>query len=838
MRFLFLLPFIGLSWPPFYNSELPAMFGHGTRLAFAPDDFAKRASVQFEHFTTESYPAQQRPIAWQERLRQHRLRPEAGVDASRMHGTLIAGRTPRGVELARIASSPQTLERLGDDSDAVWLALHMAGDATLFDGERATEVLPGDIVYGPASAAPQLMFRSNFRQFMVLMPGRALKARLPETLTIGVGSLPGRSGMGRMFAGTLNALSEAFDTLADDELAPIEVTLSEFIASTFSSAAPGGPTRMNASQAAMMRRVRQFIEGGLSEPELTLAALARRERVSERLLQKLFESSGQTFSAHVRQRRLERCRADLSNRLYGHLSISDICFRWGFNDSAHFSHAFRDQYNISPRQYRQQANEAGQQSLRRTIQRGWPAGYHESSDGSTAPSKGTTAAVADSARIATDEDPTPPATHPGSAGQHHHLPANHQTVHWGYFSRSIPPVLTVDSGDIVTIETLTQHAYDDHDRMIKGDSGAESVFHWTAEKKNVDRRGAGPVDASIYGRGSGEGFGVHICTGPIYVRDAEPGDVLVVRILDLMPRLAANAKYQGRAFGSNAAAWWGFHYDELLTEPKPREVVTIYEIDCSQGGGCAHAVYNFRWTPQRDPNGVMHPTIDYPGIPVDRSTIVENHGVLKNVKIPTRPHFGVIAVAPVEAGLVDSIPPAYFGGNIDNWRVAKGATVYLRVGVDGALLSVGDPHASQGDSELCGTAIECSLTGVFQIVLHKAKDLGNQPYADINYPLVETPDEWVLHGFSHPDYLKEFGDKARSEIYEKSSLDLAMRDAFRKTRRFLMTAKGLSEDEAISLMSVAVDFGVTQVVDGNWGVHAVIRKALFDDERFVERRSC
>jgi acetamidase/formamidase len=62
----------------------------------------------------------------------------------------------------------------------------------------------------------------------------------------------------------------------------------------------------------------------------------------------------------------------------------------------------------------------------------------------------------------------------------------------------------------------------------------------------------------------------------------------------------------------------------------------------------------------------------------------------------------------------------------------------------------------------------------------------------------------------------------------KSSLDSAMWDPFRKMRRFLMTTKGLSEDEAISLMSVAVDFGVTQVVDANWGVHAVLKKAIFD----------
>ena len=409
--------------------------------------------------------------------------------------------------------------------------------------------------------------------------------------------------------------------------------------------------------------------------------------------------------------------------------------------------------------------------------------------------------------------------------------ATANTIHWGYFSHDLKPVLEVNSGDTVTIETLTQHAADDWERMVQGDPGAESVFHWTADRKNVNRRGAGPMDASIYGRGAGEGFGVHICTGPIAVRGAEPGDVLEVRILDIHPRACANPKFAGRAFGSNAAAWWGFHYRELLTEPKPREVVTIYELDAQATASetaCARAVYNFRWTPQRDPFGVMHPTIDYPGVPVDHSTVVENHDILKNVKIPVRPHFGVITVAPQQDGLIDSIPPSTFGGNLDNWRVTRGASVFLPVGVAGALLSIGDPHASQGDSELCGTAIECSLTGDFQLVIHKKETLSGQPFADLTYPLVETAEEWVLHGFSYPNYLAEFGTSAQSAVYEKSTLDLAMRDAFIKTRRFLMTTKGLSEDEAISLISVAVDFGVTQVVDGNWGVHAIIRKALFN----------
>jgi acetamidase/formamidase len=415
--------------------------------------------------------------------------------------------------------------------------------------------------------------------------------------------------------------------------------------------------------------------------------------------------------------------------------------------------------------------------------------------------------------------------------RHHYIPATAKTVHWGYFSRSLTPLVEVDSGDFVTIETLTHHAYDDHGRMIEGDPGAESVFHWTRDKKNVDRRGAGPLDASVHGRGAGEGFGVHICTGPVALKGAMPGDVIEVRILDVKPRQCCNPAYNGKAFGSNAAAWWGFHYQDLLTEPKPREVITIYEIDAAGDRSWARAVYNFRWVPQTDPYGVRHDIIDYPGVPVDHRLVTENHGILKDVRIPVRPHFGVIALAPREADIVDSTPPGYFGGNIDDWRIGKGATMYYPVAVEGGLFSVGDPHASQGDSELCGTAIECSLTGTFQLILHKADALGGTPLADLQYPLLESPDEWVVHGFSYANYLAELGDNAQGEIYAKSSLDRAMRDAFRKMRHFLMTAKGLTEDEAISLMSVAVDFGVSQVVDANWGIHAVLKKSIFGGDR-------
>lgn len=414
-----------------------------------------------------------------------------------------------------------------------------------------------------------------------------------------------------------------------------------------------------------------------------------------------------------------------------------------------------------------------------------------------------------------------------TAGNHYYLPATAETVHWGYFSKLAKPRLEVTSGDFVTVEVLTHHANDDAERMIRGDPGAEGVYYWDEERKGVDRRGAGSTDASVCERGAGEGLGVHICTGPVSVREAEPGDILEVRIVDVRLRPCANAMHSGKSFGSNVAASWGLQYRDLLTAPKPREVVTIYELDARGDRDWARAVYSFRWVPQTDPYGVVHETIDYPGVPVDHSIVQEKYDVLKDVRIPIRPHFGVLGVAPSEPEFVSSTPPHNLGGNVDNWRIGKGATMYYPIAVPGALLSVGDSHASQGDSELCGTAIECSLTGTFQLIVHKRSSLAGTALASLSYPLLETKSEWIVHGFSYPNYLTDLGAEAQTTIHEVASLDLAMRDAFRKVRHFLMSAKGLTEDEAISLASVAVDFGITQVVDGNWGVHAIIEKRMF-----------
>lgn len=128
----------------------------------------------------------------------------------------------------------------------------------------------------------------------------------------------------------------------------------------------------------------------------------------------------------------------------------------------------------------------------------------------------------------------------------YHLPLSAKNVHWGYFSKTLTPVLNITSGDEVEVEMATHHGCDDWDRMIEGDAGMEDVFYWSnMEGANEHYRGA-----------SGGGDGVHILTGPIYVEGAEPGDMLKVEILDLKPRKNPST---GRTFGSNAAAWWGFH---------------------------------------------------------------------------------------------------------------------------------------------------------------------------------------------------------------------------------------------------------------------------------------
>lgn len=810
-------------------------------------------------FSTSAFPEELRQAAWGEVLAKLLLTSQP-VEATGAppSGHVSACTSALGSVFVQLASTPQILlphpaNAYHTNGRAVLVLALQSGTAKVSDAWQAAALGAGEILLLDPGQDWRIEFSSEFRAMLVRLESASFILRLVRTDVQELNRISTKSGVGTVCLNLLQSVADELGYIGRDELPLIEATLAELLVACLSRESQTEGSRTQDSipldptsvQLGHLRRVCRTIESRLGNTELQIDEVARIEGLSARYVQKLFKVGGTRFSDYLRSRRLERCRMDLGNPALAHYSIAELCYRWGFGDAANFSRAFSARFGLSPKAYRA----APARNIDDQLRRGRPE-----QAGSPAPSKPDQAASApesalrrqfrnlldDHARYAIALSLAPKRATPASGDAtraplpgHYYIPVSDKTVHWGYFSRDIKPVLSVDSGDIVTIETLTQHASDDCARMIEGDPGAESVFFWDAERKAVDRRGAGPMDASLLGRGAGEGFGVHICTGPVYVRGAEPGDVLEIRILDILPRPSCHPDYAGRQFGSNAATWWGFHYNDLLTEPKKREVVTVYEIhnDCEKPH--ARAVYNFRWTPQTDPFGIRHDTIDYPGVPVDHSTIEKHYCVLEKAVVPVRPHFGVLAVAPGEPGIIDSIPPSYFGGNLDNWRATQGATLFLPVSAVGALFSVGDPHASQGDAEACGTAIECSLTGVFQLVLHKRAAIARSFLGELDYPFLDAADEWVLQGLSFCNYLAELGVNAQTQVYKQSSLDAAMRDAFRKARHFLMKAHQLSEDEAISLISVAVDFGITQMVDGNLGVHAIIRKAIFpgfDDE--------
>lgn len=752
--------------------------------------------MAIERFSTDPFPLDRRPAAWAAALRQQAL--AAAESGPPPRGQIWSHQAPRGSRFILIATDSPALHRLETGTPAqMWLGILLAGVARLDSGEAPSL---RDLLIWPGQAGPLLRPTEPSRLLLLRLPRR-------DPRWGGYGESEGLAEAGPLrpcaspiLTGLLATLAEALETGAEAMLSTLETALAEIMPAALAPLAGG-----TAQRAALRQRILAAIERQLGEPHLNLARFAAEEGISERAVQKLLEAEGRSFSQYLRHRRLMRAAEALADPALARLSVADIAFRCGFEDPAHFSRAFRQRFSMTPAQHRAQAAPKAESHEPRSRGRPVSGGRAEAPP---APALATL--------------PVPRAEGP----LHHHLRATPETVHWGYFSRTLAPALSVRSGDTVTIETLTQHASDDAARMIAGDADAEAVFQWTATHKAVDRRGAGPLDASIYGRGAGEGFGVHILTGPIAVEGARPRDVLEVEILAIEPRPSRAPGYEGRSFGSHAAVWWGRHYDELLTEPRPREVVTLYEILTCGNRLCAHAAYSFRWTPQRDPFGVVHVTMDYPGVVVDHTTIMPVPDVLNGVHVPVRPHFGTIGLAPDHPGPLDSVPPSAFGGNIDNWRLGPGAKIFLPVSVAGALLSLGDPHAAQGDGEVSGTAIESSMTGHLRLTLHP-RETASAMLRDLSYPLIETEEHWIVQGFSHPDYLADFGETAQSEVYKRSSLDAAMRDAFRKARRFLMTARGMSEDEALSLLSVAVDFGITQVVDGNWGVHASIPKSLF-----------
>jgi acetamidase/formamidase len=311
-------------------------------------------------------------------------------------------------------------------------------------------------------------------------------------------------------------------------------------------------------------------------------------------------------------------------------------------------------------------------------------------------------------------------------GQTHSLKATPQTVHTGFLDAAIPPVLTVNSGDTVAMSTMMLM-----DGQLR--CGMTQEEQLAKRQPYVDRK-----------------MGGHTLTGPIFVKGAEPGDVLEVRIKKLIPtNCGVNYHYPGKMNSGG------------LPEDFPNGQFKTLQLDVQK----------------------METTFA-PGI-----------------VIPLKPFLGVMGVAPKSGEKMPAGVPDYFGGNMDNKELVAGTTLYLPVSAKGALFSTGDAHAVQGDGEVNVTAIETAMDeAVLQFVVRKDMKLER--------PMGETDTHWIAMGF-HKDL--------------NEAVKIALRDAI----QFISKTKGLSRDDAYALASLAVDLRVTQIVDGNKGIHAMIPKAIF-----------
>jgi acetamidase/formamidase len=190
-------------------------------------------------------------------------------------------------------------------------------------------------------------------------------------------------------------------------------------------------------------------------------------------------------------------------------------------------------------------------------------------------------------------------------------------------------------------------------------------------------------------------------------------------------------------------------------------------------------------------------------IPVDRDR--KTCRLPWGTELKLSPFFGVMGVAPPPAyGPISTVQPREHGGNLDNKELSEGSTLYLPVWTPGALFSAGDGHGVQGDGEVCINALEICLTGTFALTLHKGGGVRNPLLA---YPRAESASHFISMGM-HED------------------LDVAMKTALRQMIAFITSRTNLSRQEAYQFCSLAVDFHVTQTVNGEKGVHGLLKKGL------------
>jgi acetamidase/formamidase len=384
----------------------------------------------------------------------------------------------------------------------------------------------------------------------------------------------------------------------------------------------------------------------------------------------------------------------------------------------------------------------------------------------------------------------------------HYLPSRPDQVRWGYLpSLGSEPVLRIRSGETVTVDTVS------HEGILE-DQGRDPLHYFAGHGVPA---GQVLTDAMAVARDytrTTRNFdvdGPHVVTGPIYVDGAQPGDVLKIEMLSMLPRVPYGVVSSRHGKGAlprlaGGAVSAGITIDEIMPPVATDGRATG---DPTRYGNVSI------FTPVRR---------GHDGAP----TGVLPRGKSKEVVFPLRPFMGLIGVAfaasdTLTAPALNSIPPTLGGGNIDISLLGVGATLYLPVFAEGALFHVGDPHLAMGDGEVALTAVEGSLRGTFRLTACKAGS-ADTPSVAFRYPFAETGQAWIPVGLSDPD---------GAQNGQVNDLNIAMRRAVVNALDFLEHDLGMDRAVAYAYLSAAADFNVSQVVDRTVGVHAVLPKAHF-----------
>jgi len=359
----------------------------------------------------------------------------------------------------------------------------------------------------------------------------------------------------------------------------------------------------------------------------------------------------------------------------------------------------------------------------------------------------------------------------------HFLGSRPEHLILGGFPIDLPPAATIRSGDTIRIDVISQ----------TGNNGSVDPvtyfgqFGVAPEEVLQDAKDWWAI------RSTKTQYGPHILTGPVYIRDAEPGDTLEIQILDLNPRVSYGINNTSPTGGVFGTTYPGFRAGDVGLDIPAAPADAI-------GGifpGVRQHLYRIGTVRGRDV-AFFSDTIDVPLQPF--------MGVM-GLAPATGVFVGSTADAPPPAtGVQSSTQPGPFGGNMDNHLLTIGSTLYLPVFQYGGQFFTGDSHSVQGDGEVSGTAIEHSLSGLFRFVLHKGKT--------IQWPRVENDDYYIFMGIDQ-------------------DLNRAMRISTMEVVKFLVAEKGLTDAEAFSLASIAVDFAISEVVDGTQVVSGKVAKSLF-----------